>query len=157
QVDRSRVGGDSMKLNRRDCLKAGALTGAMASLSGCSQVLRKYTTPGTPDVVALPPVEVAPLTRLVNRLSFGPTPNELARVSALGREAYVDEQLVAAGAEPAGLQWRLHAILETLRTNGFDLMDHRESEVLKFMQQSAILYAVYSPFQLRERMVDFWT
>ena len=55
-----------------------------------------------------------------------------------------------------GLQFRLHN-LEAFRTTPSDLRDSHESEVLQQLQRAALLRAIYSPNQLRERMIDFWT
>lgn len=145
-----------MKANRRDCLRAGALAGAGALLTGCSSVLRRINGPPMPETVALPPEGADRLTRLVNRLSFGPRPNDVDGVSKLGPKWYVEDQLKAETPEPFGLRFRLHN-LEALHTDAYELKSMHESEVLQQLQRAALLHAVYSPNQLRERMVDFWT
>ena len=61
-----------MKLNRRDCLRAGALAGAGALVSGCNKIVYEATAPKLAKSIALPAGAIAPIVRLVNRLSFGP-------------------------------------------------------------------------------------
>ena len=162
-----------MKVDRREWLRIGALASTGALLSGCSKVTQRYTAPKLPKSVALPSGDVEPITRLINRVAFGPTPGEVERVAALGAARYVEEQLSAGqvnasngGAaqavlkldtgEEMNLALRLRAI-DALQTNAMDLQNLKEHEVLGQLQQAAILRAVYSRHQLRERMVDFWS
>ncbi|MDQ3815475.1 MAG: DUF1800 domain-containing protein [Armatimonadota bacterium] len=169
-------------LSRREWLRIGALAGTGALLSGCSKVIQRYTAPKLPGSVALPAGETEPITRLINRVSFGPTPGEVERVAALGAERYVDEQLNADNGretsfklgqlldpvqsakaalkrrdgEDLNLSLRLRS-LEVPHGDTMDLRNLKEREVLMQLQQAAILRAVYSRHQLRERLVDFWS
>ena len=144
------------RVGRRDLLRGGALVGASALLAGCSQIVRRYTAPAAPASIALPAGEVEPIARLLHRTSFGPTPGEIARVKTLGLEKYVKEQLRPNEEESTLLSLRLRGI-EALHGNAMDLQNFKEREVLQQLQQAAILRAVYSRHQLRERMVDFWS
>ncbi len=145
-----------MKINRRDCLRLGAAAGAGALLTGCSQAVRRFATPALPETLELPSDNVEPITRLVNRVSFGPPPGEITRVAALGRDSYVEEQLHPGSGEPLAVSARLRG-LEAFEVGAGEVGDLRKEEILRQMQMAAIIYAVYSPHQLRERMVDFWT
>jgi hypothetical protein len=146
-----------VKPSRRDCLRLGALAGAGALLSGCSEPFRRYTAPELPKSVALPPGDVEPVARLLNRIAFGPMPGEAARVASLGRKRYVAEQLRPGQEEPPFLTLRLSG-LESLVESAADRRElFTEDEVLGQLQQAAILRAVYSPHQLRERMAEFWS
>ncbi len=145
-----------MRLARRDCLKAGALAGAGALLTGCDGVIHHFVGPEPPQSVSLPPGNVDPLARLVSRVSFGTAPGELERVARIGPEAYVDEQLAAGREEPAFVRMALHGN-PALHTDPVELHDEHISDVLRQLQQATLLLAVYSPNQLRERMVDFWS
>ncbi len=146
-----------MKLNRRDCFRAGALAGAGALISGCNKLIYENTAPAIPDSIALPMGAIAPIVRLVSRVSFGHTPGEIERVSGLGREKYVDEQLKTDGADDLRLNLRLHGNKEVLNIHPSELRDIHQSDVMKLMEQAALARAVYSPHQLHERMVDFWS
>lgn len=145
-----------MKINRRDWVRAGALAGAGALVSGCNRMVYNATGPEAPKSVSLPKGDVEPTVRLVNRVSFGPTPGELERVASLGHEKYVDEQLHTDGADSLKLQLRLHGNA-ALHVRPPELRDYKQSEVMKQLEQAALLRAVYSPHQLYERMVDFWS
>jgi uncharacterized protein (DUF1800 family) len=151
------------RLTRRDALRAGALAAGAAGIaatSGCAEVVR-HTVPArrTPETVALPATgDLSPTVRLLNRAAFGPAPGDVARVSKMGVAAYVDEQLNAPADddhEDIGLRMRL-ATIDALHLSAYELRDYDDEEILRELQQAAILRAVYSPWQLRERMVDFW-
>jgi hypothetical protein len=158
-----------VKLGRRDCLRLGALaTGAGAAIAaagtGCSEAVRRATRPTAADGVTTPlpappdggAAAVEPTTRLVNRISFGPVPGEVARVGRLGAERYVEEQLHPDGQETPAVALRLRAHQGDVAENGMELRDFPEREVLRQLQRNALLRAVYSRHQLRERMVDLW-
>lgn len=144
-----------MDANRRQFLKIGAAAGAVGALGGCRSLFRET---GLESDVAVQPVqnENQPQTRFLNRIGFGFRPGELARLNAIGREGYLDEQLDANQPEPAHLTLALNR-LDVLRMEGMELRDLPEDEILNQLQLAAILNAVYSPNQLRERMADFWT
>jgi uncharacterized protein (DUF1800 family) len=145
-----------MKLNRRDCLRAGAAAGAGAALSGCSLVARRFTHPEAPKSITLPEGPVDPIVRLVNRVSYGPTPGEITRVVKMGAEAYVSQQLNPDDDEPSILSTRIGG-LEAFQLQTAELFDLPREELIRQIQQHAILHSIYSPHQLRERMVEFWS
>jgi uncharacterized protein (DUF1800 family) len=113
-----------------------------------------------PETIALPaPGDLSPAVRLLNRAAFGPAPGDVARVTNMGLAKYVDEQLNAPtddDSEDIGLRLRLGTI-DALHHSADELRDFDDEELLRELQQAAILRATYSPWQLRERMVDFWS
>jgi len=158
----------SQKLSRRAALRglgaAGVTGAALAASGGCGRVAQRFTKP-----LASAPHASAPTSppgahgddtlRFLNRVAFGPAPGDLARVGKMGRAAWLDQQLAAPTGdddESAGLRFRLRGI-EVLHASAYDLLDLRMEEVLRQLQQAAILRAAYSQWQLRERMADFWT
>ncbi|WP_161783189.1 DUF1800 family protein [Massilia sp. BSC265] len=84
------------------------------------------------------PIDEGLAQHLLNRLGYGPSPGELARVRAMGVQAYVDSQL-APPPMPPRLEERLRAL------SGPDA--HGEE---------ALLRAIASPRQLEEVLVGFW-
>ena len=151
-------------LSRRECLQKAAIVGSslsVAALSGCSEVVRR-TIPArvAAEKIALPPTsDLDPVVRLLNRAGFGPAPGDIASVAAQGTVAYVKSQLAAPtddDAEEMGLKLRL-ANIEVLSGDPYDLNDLGDSEILRQLSQATLLRAIYSPYQLRERMVDFWS
>lgn len=145
-----------MKMQRRELLQLGTLAGAGALLSGCSNVVRRVVPVQAPDSITLPPGEVAPLVRLVDRISFGPRPGEIARIAEMGATRYIDEQLNPDDKEDMLLTARLHSV-EVFQTSAIELGDLPRHVVVRQLQQAAVLRAVYSRHQLRERMVDLWS
>jgi uncharacterized protein (DUF1800 family) len=73
-----------------------------------------------------------------------------------GKTAWVASQLRPNDSETWELANKLRGI-EVERTPGLEVADIADDHILLQMQQAAILRAVYSPHQLRERMADFWT
>jgi uncharacterized protein (DUF1800 family) len=113
---------------------------------------------------------------VINRLSFGPAPGELARVTAMGIDAYIDEQLHPERlAEPEALTRRL-ASLELAGASQRDLVlrfravakqnaddkaakTERQAlhrQLLEEAAEARLQPALLSPRQLQEVMVDFW-
>ncbi len=143
-----------MRITRRDWLKISAASSA-ALLGGCSQIVQRATAPHI-EAAAPPPAHSDPLVRLLDRAAFGPAPGDAVRVAKLGVEKYVDEQLSPDDNDEVILLARLHSV-EVFDVEATDLNDLRIEEVLDSLQQAAILRAVYSRHQLRERLVDFWS
>lgn len=141
-----------MKLTRRQLFGVGA-TGAL--LAGCAPFARRIAA-DLPEDISLPKGDVEPTLRLVNRVSFGPTPGEIARVKSLGYEGYLKEQLNPTKDEPAHLTVQLYR-LDAYRMDSHEMEELPIDLVLMQLQQGAILRASYSPHQLRERLIEFWT
>ncbi len=148
-----------MKLNRREALGLSVAAGAgvaATTLTGCSQITRRLTQVQPPATIELPRLEVAPIARLLNRAAFGPLPGQAAEVAAVGVEQWIDRQLNPTDEDSEIVALRLSS-LEALQVHAAELTDLPQHEVLRQLQQAAILSAVYSRHQLRERMVDLWS
>jgi uncharacterized protein (DUF1800 family) len=155
-------------VNRRH-LVGGAL--AAAALSGC-RTWKAVTDPRSPATrpKSSSPGPTSVEARLLARATFGARPQETARLATLGADGWLDEQLSApteersllqglvrgeSSSESLALRLRLNK-LEAFRESPYELRDYPESFVLHQLTQGTILRAVYSPWQLRERLVDFW-
>jgi len=143
-----------MEVSRRDCLRVGLLGGALTAAGGCARLVNRFSEHHTD--AALPPGNVDATTRLVNRATFGPRPGDVAEARALGPEVYVDRLLAEQTKEDLRLQFLLNR-LDVFQMDPYETQDLPENEVIRQLQQSAILRATYGDHQLRERMVDFWT
>lgn len=85
------------------------------------------------------PIDAGLAQHLLNRLGYGPAPGEVARVRALGAQAYVESQLA-----PPPLPPRLEERLGALSGAGVPAGEER------------LLRAIASPRQLEEVLVGFW-
>lgn len=141
-----------MSLTRRDALIIGGA--AAITAAGCGRVATEvrrrkkaepWREPSDPKT-----------TRLLDRMTFGWSAEEETRYASLGHDQYVDKQLKAEFDEPLELTVQLQN-LDCIRMNGFELMEIPKGRVIQQLQCAAIVRAVYSPNQLREKMVDFWS
>ncbi len=144
-----------MTITRRECLHLALLVGAGA-LTGCMPALRRAMAP-PPLVAGLATRKGLPGdTVWLNRVTFGVTLTELDRLAELGKIAYLEQQLHPNEAGEEWLvRWRLRGF-EIFQVHPAELGDLPVREVLRQLHQHAILRAVYSRYQLLERMVDFW-
>ena len=141
-------------ISRRDALALGLAAGGAALLAGCSDVSRRISPEG--KALKTPTGNVSEEVRLANRLTFGPQGNDLSEIKTLGRKAWLDKQLAANQQDDPRLLLPLRR-LSAIYYEGGELRDLPDYEVIRHLQQAAVLRAVYSPNQLQERMVDFWS
>ncbi len=139
--------------SRREFLSI--MAGSAGMLAGC-RLLQFQEGESLPESVSLPTQRVEAHVRLLNRATFGPRPGDIGRVDALGRKDYVDALLRADGSESLGLISRLHRI-DVLRMDGSELMDLPREEIIRQLQQAALLRATFGRNQLLERLVEFWS
>lgn len=146
-------------------------------LVACSMLGAVFTAAATP-----PDNPALPLPALVDRLTWGATPSELARARQLGAQAYLDAQLRPDphAALPPGIQHRIDA-MSISRQSAADALSearnyqlsirHLEGEARaearqkarqpakirsKEVAQRATWRNLYSPNQLQELMTWFW-
>jgi uncharacterized protein (DUF1800 family) len=111
----------------------------------------------------------------LNRISFGPTQQEVQKVNQLGIAAYLEEQLRPENISDTPMEEKL-AGLKTMRLSSRELIElypppkqAKQQEmmgqqqmqgprvVILELQQARLLRALYSQRQLYEVMVDFWS
>ena len=112
---------------------------------------------------------------VVNRLSLGPAPGEVARVMRIGVDRYIDEQLhperlalsalsssalnnAPAETQRAALE-RFQAARQAAKNEGETGKAERKATYRDFVETAAearLQHALSSPRQLQEVMVDFW-
>ena len=117
------------------------------------------------------------IVHLLNRVTFGPAPGDIAAVKTMGVNLYIEQQLHPESLSPSSsLEARL-AALPTLRASMSSLADNyeppagqkqnlseeqrkeinqRRNEIVKELSEAKILRGVMSPAQLQEVMTDFW-
>jgi uncharacterized protein (DUF1800 family) len=99
----------------------------------------------------------SPELHLLNRASWGPSANEIARMKAMGVDAWIDEQLDPAGVDDSAVESAL-ASLTTLGMGAQQLRDQRGQKPARNELIAATLYrAVKSRRMLYEVMVDHWS
>lgn len=139
-----------MQTSRREFLKmaGGAL---VADGIGSALTQRVMAYQGAPEI----PTTTDPLLHLLNRISYGPRPEDVNRLKQIGIEAYLNEQLNPEGIVDAEMD-------ELLKTMPILFMDRHQVHKVNYRQQDALVKgmiarAVHSKRQLLERMVEFWT
>jgi uncharacterized protein (DUF1800 family) len=139
------------RVGRRELIGLGV---AAAVLSGCAPLARRFAD--HPTELPLPNGDIHPGQRLLNRAGFGPRPGDLARLHLMGWDAYLRDQLSGAKTESIGLRMQLQR-QDVEQISDPDIEDLPQGEVIRQLQQNAILRAVYGENQLHERMADLWT
>lgn len=126
-------------------ITGAALAGSWAPLRSAAQTLPSH------------PAAQDPVIHLLNRLTYGPRPEDIRYVRQIGIQAYLDEQLAPDSIDDSVSDDLLRAkpILfmsrKDLHRLGFDGRVHHS------LITGMILRAVHSRRQLLERMVEFWT
>lgn len=142
------------QLETKGAQVAAALAVGMAA-TGCITAARRVAGRDLPAEPTVP--ENAEFERTVmNRLAFGPLPGDLTALRSRGFAKHLEEQLGADETEDAVLNFQLSR-LDVLRVSAAELRDLPEGEVARQLRQATLLRMLYSKWQLRERMVDFWT
>lgn len=95
---------------------------------------------------------------LLNRATNGFTEDEFARLNSIGRAGWFRQQLVPTGPDTQELQDALASIDTQQFVGAAYYLDNEADKfaALRDVLRSTMSRSVYSKFQLRERMVDFW-
>lgn len=138
-------------VNRRHFLGIAGIATAVG-LSACS----KWMPAPQPASAAGESGRAAHAVRhVLNRLTFGPTPEELDRVSGIGIEAFLEEQLAPDSISDFQAAWKVRRI-ESLALGAPGVYDFTPEELIADLRRATILRAVYSRRQLQEVMTEFW-
>lgn len=136
-------------------VKNVAVVGAVAAVAGCAKIAEKVGGRRLPADVSVPKGS-ATTHRTLGRIAFGSVPGQVAQVHSQGIRSYIEEQLAPSTDDDPMLLFLLSR-LDVNRLQASDLRDLHENVVLAQLRQSATLGALYSRWQLQERMVDFWS
>jgi hypothetical protein len=100
-----------------------------------------------------------PALHVLNRLTWGVRPDDIARIQQMGIEAYIDWQLDPANIPDPVLDTYLGArrILTMPQHELLAVVSQQYGYVLETMLGARLYRAVNSERQLYERMVEFWT
>ncbi|MCC7207072.1 MAG: DUF1800 domain-containing protein [Anaerolineae bacterium] len=102
--------------------------------------------------------EVAPTLHVLNRLTFGPRPEDVARIEAMGIEAYIDWQLAPDDIpDPVLDAFLAEHDYATLDYNALAVRGESDDMVEAMLMYTRLVRAAFSERQLFELMVEFWT
>jgi len=93
---------------------------------------------------------------LINRITYGYTPEEQTLIDQLGYYGYLEYQLNYQAIDDSALQARLQPYT-TLNYSPYLLYTEHASIVVNQLIEATILRAVYSRRQLYQKMVEFWS
>lgn len=141
-----------MKLTRREAFVA---LGGATVLTGCARIAGQGRNMSRKPLAPIQKSDDEAVA-VLNRFGFGPSPSDLAEVREKGVENWFAEQLDPTDEEPLHLGYMLQR-LDINHLAPYDLRDWKEEAIVTQLQQASLLRAVYSPWQVRERMCDFWS
>lgn len=143
-----------MKLTRRQTLGVLAGGGALAAAGGCSQISR--TVQGPPPPLSPPLPSEASDRMALATFGYGPSAKNPDEIGPRGRSKWFEDQLAAPTDDPLPIMLKLRR-LDIFHFTAYELRDLPQKTIIEQLQAAAIIRAVDSPWQLRERMVDFWS
>lgn len=145
-----------MQTSRRDFLKmAGSLAAIAAAGSGVTLSGQRITRAADGSH---PLTSNDPTLHFLNRITYGPRPEEVERARQIGVEAFLEEQLNPETVDDSAMD----AILATMpilfmnRRDSYALRDFG-GRAMRSLREGMIERAVHSKRQLLERVVEFWS
>lgn len=144
---------------RRQFLRGAAFGAGAAVVASCERVVSGFGNSLAPLPARLAPAEGAaidPDFHLLSRAAFGPWPGDLERLRAMGRAAWLEEQLDPESIDDSLCDLRARRF-ESLFVAPGDAYEFRKPVLRGELTRHALLRAVYSKRQLFEAMVEFWS
>ena len=149
-----------MKTSRRQWIRSTSLGAGAVSLTGCQRIISQLTASfgqSVPEALEPPSSSaIDPDFHLLSRAAFGPWPGDLARLKAMGRAAWIEEQLHPEGISDSLCDLRARRF-ESLSFSPGDAYEFKKDVLRDELTRHTLLRAVYSKRQLFEVMVEFWT
>lgn len=146
-----------MVISRRNFLKVMGVTGAtVASLDRLESVFADLS-PNTFQPASQ--TARSEVHYVIDRLTFGPTDELIKHVEAIGIEAFIEEQLDPETLDMQALNQFADAFPD-INSNAATILAKYENlagQVYLQLAGNMLVQALYSPRQLYERMVHFWT
>ena len=155
------------KTSRREFIAAG--TGAVAMsvaifksaqgwLGNGGQYLgRGLTRPLDGPLTPSAATEIDPMAHALNRFTFGAGPGDYARVSAMGVDAFLEEQLAPEKIEDGICDRAVSRFSECWWEPVGEAYDEDDEALSPVLRRVTLLRAIYSKRQLFEVMCEFWS
>lgn len=144
-------------MNRRDFLRTLGITSAGLALNAGTFATVLAQAP--PNSFA--PSNRDPINHVLNRLTYGATPDLYDHVRTIGIDAFIEEQLNPDAIDDSDLETRIHAEYDTTYLSTVEIIEQYQgmglNPILLQLMSVNILRAHYSKRQLFERMAGFWT
>ena len=100
---------------------------------------------------------IDPAAHLLNRISFGPVPGDHARVSSMGTDAFLDEQLAPETLDDGLCDRAVARFAEAWWEPLGEAYEESAEALTPVLRQVTLLRAIYSRRQLLEVMCGFWS
>jgi hypothetical protein len=104
-----------------------------------------------------PSEEIDPAAHVLNRLTFGPVPGEYARVSEMGVDAFIQEQLAPEKIDDALCNRAVARFAECWWEPAGEAYEEDDESLTPVLRRVELLRSVYSKRQLFEVMCEFWS
>jgi len=143
-------------MDRREFLKMMGVGVGTTALAGA--------TPwgsGLIGALAAPEADQAdPIWHALNRLTNGPMPGQVASVKQMGLQAYIDQQLAPDQIDDSAVEAMLgnyDSLSMTVPELVGEFVNKQPYQVSLQLDAATVIRAIYSPRQLLEVMVNFWS
>jgi uncharacterized protein (DUF1800 family) len=101
--------------------------------------------------------DIDPVAHLLNRFTFGPGPGDHARASAMGMDAFLDEQLAPGSIDDAVCDRAIARFSEAWWEPLGEAYEESDEALTPLLRRVTLLRAIYSKRQLFEVMCGFWS
>jgi uncharacterized protein (DUF1800 family) len=151
-----------MSLSRRYFFKLSSATLAAAAVAQNNTSAHAAPEPANPAITSSNiPFSATdhPILRFLNRAGYGPRPGDYERVSQMGLEAYLEEQLNPQNIDDTAVETAMQE-LTVYNQDASELSSKNKStrrKAAKELVQATILRAAFSNRQLYQVMVEFWS
>ncbi|MEP6731815.1 MAG: DUF1800 domain-containing protein, partial [bacterium] len=144
---------------------AALCTGLLAPKSASAQKIhRPKGRPSTPavsslskDILAAPSEWSSAVTRLLRRISYSPSANDVATARTLGFHEYVEQQLNYGAIDDSAVETFVAANYPLLGQTTDQLFGAKAAVVQAQLQEATLYRAAMSNRQLYERTVELWS
>ena len=142
-----------MSVSRRDLFKLGSVAVAATAVASASNIVPIVAQDATLKSLT----NTDPILHLVNRITWGATPEELAHAHQLGYKAYLEEQLYPESiADPERDAILYNNPILRMDRNNLHRFGEQQYRIHRALVAGTVELATQSRRQLHERMVDFW-